>query len=314
MAAAEQYGEERVAVGAPHDVVDVGVGHAGRVHRAHEGAHVVGGERVEEHPGDQGQPGPLGQGAPQRVPAVQVVAAVARDDHDADGGQPGEQEAEQVAGGLVGPVDVLDDQRDRLVAGEVAQSGEDGVEQLAALDRYLRLGRATGQQPGQRGEAFEQVVAEFGAFGGEPGERLGERQVGRRGVAEVDAVTDQAEDAVGRRAAQELAQQARLAHAGVAADDDGRRQPGLRGADRADEAAELGSSADERSVGAGHGTILSWISDSRAQVSLTAIGPAIGPVRGPALRPGFETISGDGRRRRAPGARPGAAGATRGTG
>src|SRR5436305_1327634 len=84
-----------------------------------------------------------------RRPPVQVVAAVAGDDHDAYGAEPGEEEAEQVTGGLVGPVDVLDDERDRVDRGEMAEGGQDRVEQLAALDRHAGVGRPAGQQAGQ---------------------------------------------------------------------------------------------------------------------------------------------------------------------
>jgi hypothetical protein len=158
-------------------------------------------------------------------------------------------------------VHVLDDEGDRLSAGEVGQCGEHRVEELAPLDRHLRLRAAAGQQPGERREAGDEMVPDFGVLRGEPGERLAERQVRRRGVTQIDAVPDEAQDALRRRAAEQLAQEPGLAHAGVATHDHRRRRAGLRGADRADEAAEFVGATDERTSGAGHRPIVSWSAD-----------------------------------------------------
>lgn len=55
----------------------------------------------------------LGEHGAQRVAAVEVVRAVARDDEQMVGAQPREEEAQDVARGRVGPVQVLDDQDER---------------------------------------------------------------------------------------------------------------------------------------------------------------------------------------------------------
>src|SRR3546814_9056006 len=62
---------------------------------------------------DAAHPGPLGDLATQRMPPVQVLAAIAEHPCHAIGEWSRDQEADQVAGGLVGPVHVLDDEQER---------------------------------------------------------------------------------------------------------------------------------------------------------------------------------------------------------
>ncbi len=96
---------------------------------------------------------PFGRRRPQRVPAVDVVAAVRGDDRDPLRAQPGEQEAEQVAGGLIGPVDVFEQQQDGLQLGDRGERVENRFEQRRLLDAVVTANRsvvaaARGQQPG----------------------------------------------------------------------------------------------------------------------------------------------------------------------
>ena len=100
---------------------------------ADQGADVVVGQPAEVEPGDAGQPGPLGGGGAQRVPAVQVVAAVGRDDRDRGVEAAGEQEAEHLAGGPVGPVHVLDEEQQRRGPAEQLEGGVHGREQVGPV-------------------------------------------------------------------------------------------------------------------------------------------------------------------------------------
>ena len=68
------------------------------------------------------------------MPAVQVVAAVGRHDGDRRVEAPGEQEAEHLAGGLVGPVHVLDEEQQRGGPAEQLERGVHRREQLGAVD------------------------------------------------------------------------------------------------------------------------------------------------------------------------------------
>ena len=96
----------------------------------------------------------LGQPRPQRVAAVQLVAAVGGHQHDRGLGQVGHQERQQVQGRAVGPVQVLDGQDQRPLGGQPLQHAEQPLEQprpgQLARGRRGGLGRAeVGDQPGQ---------------------------------------------------------------------------------------------------------------------------------------------------------------------
>ena len=73
----------------------------------------------------------------------------------------------------------------------------------------------------------------------------GERGVRQLAVAELDAVADQHARATGARALRELRQQARLADAGLAAHQDGRRLACTRRSERRVERLQLLGAADE---------------------------------------------------------------------
>ncbi len=87
------------------------------------------------------QPGqfePLGPAAalqlakerPQRMAAAQLIRAVGQQQRHASA-QVADQEAQQVAGGLVGPVQVLDHQQQRAALSEAVQYPEQQLEQPA---------------------------------------------------------------------------------------------------------------------------------------------------------------------------------------
>src|SRR6476646_4269821 len=81
----------------------------------------------------------------ERVIAGQLVVAVGEQQDDWQLPDPAYQKAQRVDGGLVGPVDILDDQRARW---RMVQLGEQGSHDLVALTRLQSFG-----QPGADGSS-----------------------------------------------------------------------------------------------------------------------------------------------------------------
>jgi len=192
-------GEECIALGPADDAVDDRLGRWFRMQVAHQAADIGVGQRRQQHPVHLAQPRPLRERRSERMPPVQVVGAVGH--HDADGHvEPaGEQQAQHVLGGPVGPVSVLDDEEHRACGTQVGQRGMHVVEQIATADR--RRGGVGGPegQPGGGGMLLGEPPGGLWVLGGQPGEHLGEREIGRRRVPEVDAVTHHYSHAVGSR-------------------------------------------------------------------------------------------------------------------
>ena len=189
-------------------------------------------ERLDREPLDPAQAHPLRDLATERVAAVEVVGAVGHDERDARH-RTGEEEAEHVAGGLVGPVGVLDHDEDRRALGdggeEVAERVVDvaAVEGLVARRGLAAADPAAGLEAGEGGVHLEHAGGDVGEVGHEATEDLGEGEVGQRAVGEVEAVAgDDLPVGLEGRVAQGH-QEAGLAHAGVAADEHG---PGGSGA------------------------------------------------------------------------------------
>ena len=76
----ELLGEEGVALGALDHRLHLGLAQLAAPQPAHELTHVPVGQGLEVDALDGGQTGPVGQGRAQRVPTVQVVAAVGGDE------------------------------------------------------------------------------------------------------------------------------------------------------------------------------------------------------------------------------------------
>ena len=138
--------EERVALGAAHDRAQLLLADRARREAGDEQPDLVVAERAQLEPLDAAQPRPLGDLATERVAAVQVVGAVRRHDRHLPLEGTGEQEAEQVAGRLVGPVAVLDDQQHRGHRGGLLQQGVHRGEQVGPVE-HLAL------DPGRRRRA-----------------------------------------------------------------------------------------------------------------------------------------------------------------
>ena len=173
------------------------------------------------------QPADLGQEGPQRMAAGQLVGAIAGDDHHRRVGQRPGQEAQQVPGRLVGPVDVLHDHHQRTELGRPLPQHGDGLEQLQPDGlRPVRRRRQVRQQCPQCGPAragpFQHLVSPV--LGEQVAEGTDHRGVRQTVAAQRHALAaDQLRLAVGQGRAQvgdEGLDHGRLAGTRVAADDD----------------------------------------------------------------------------------------------
>jgi hypothetical protein len=189
-------GEERVAFGARHDGLQGALRHRGGVQGANEGPDVGVGEGLQLEPGHGGQAGPLGDGLAQRMPAVQVVTAVRRDDRDSTVERPGEQEAQHLPRRLVGPVEVFDDEEQGLGDRELVERSMDGVEEVGPLDPLGFGVIAVGEeaparhQAGDGGAGGDECLGEGGRVRREATEGFAEGEVREGAVAEVEAVSE----------------------------------------------------------------------------------------------------------------------------
>jgi hypothetical protein len=186
------------------------------------------------------QPGPLGESRAERVSAVDVVAAVGDDEGDRRVELPGEEVAEQLAGRLVGPVGVLDDDEQRLDASNLLEQGVDAREEVGATGPVVAAGRAVGriatlghanslprQQPLDGWKRLGNGRDHGRLLVLKPAEDLREGQVGKGAVTEIEAVADD-DEAAGRDG--EVAQRQQepgLANAGIAAEENGAAAVGV---------------------------------------------------------------------------------------
>jgi hypothetical protein len=252
-------GEERVALGAGQDPVD----HGRRDRVAGDRLEVLGqlepvegGELDALQVGDADQ---LGQQRAQGVAAVQLVGPVAGHQGDPAAAQGPDQEGQQVAGGAVGPVQVLDDQQQRGQLGQADQQRQHPVEQLDPFEavpgrrRRTLAGGHLGQQPAQAGQGRGQGGGDLGLAraGAEVAEGVDEGHVREADVADLHAAADQHPDAAALGPGGELGQQPGLADAGVAGDQPDRRPATLGPVEQAEQALELLGPADEAAGGCG---------------------------------------------------------------
>jgi hypothetical protein len=92
------------------------------------------GEWGQLQPLHSGQPDQLGQQRPQWVPPVQLVGPVADRERHPGPAQGAGQEGDQVTGGAVGPVEVLQHQHHRGPLGQAHQHGPHRVEHLELVE------------------------------------------------------------------------------------------------------------------------------------------------------------------------------------
>ncbi|ESU47380.1 hypothetical protein P376_4642 [Streptomyces sp. HCCB10043] len=241
--------EEGVAVGAFEDLVDeCGLGDLGE-DAGQLAADLVVAEPVEFDAGDATQPVQLGEEGAQGVAAVDVVGAVGADDHEAAGTQGAEEIGEQMPGGGVRPVQILQDEDDRAVGGDLLQQASGEFEEAggAVLVGGVPVGRAQlGQEAGQlallAGAGGGHLLGQSTPQGAQGGREGGERQpVG----PDLDAGSDGDHGVapLGRR--DELLDQAGLADARLAADQQRLRIAGSGPRERLGERRELLGAPDE---------------------------------------------------------------------
>ena len=248
--------EERVALGAADDVADPLLRQRVGVEALDQEADVVGVEGLELDPLDAGHPGPHGDLPAERVTAVEVVGPVGADQGHGRLEAAPEQEADQVARRLVGPVEVLHDQEQGLVGAGRLREGVDAVEQGGLVGRDglgvggLAQHPLAGQQTEQGGVAGRDVVEQLGHFAGDPAGDLGEGQVGKGGVGEVEAVPGEHLPAAVDDPVAELGEEPCLADAGVSGEQDEgalveRGDAGRGDAERGAQVLQLGISSDQ---------------------------------------------------------------------
>ena len=200
---------------------------------------------------------------------MQLVAAVGEQQQQGRRLHVVDQEAEQVKGRLVGPVQVLDDQDRRGPGGQALQQRQHGLEQ-AGLRRRVgaepawcpasrRLGGhlpEVGDQAREQGPPRPEQLVEGGRLPvpAEPAQRLGHRGEGQGALAELDAAAQQHLAAALARPRGELTGQPGLADPGLAAEAHGQGLAGAGAGERRFEAGQLGAAANEARAGdaAGH--------------------------------------------------------------
>ncbi len=191
----------------------------------------------------------LGEHRPQRVPPVQVIATERADDQHARVTQVAGEEHEEVTRGVIGPVQVLEEQQRRDAVAEANDRAEQVLEQRRpAVAGVVAAVVQLGEKPGQRGFG----VADDGGL--ERGievpvrvaQRLHDRPEGQRPVHELHARA-RGDQATGfPHPGGELGDEPGLADAGFAADQvGGRALFARRGLEGCDEHIELGLPADE---------------------------------------------------------------------
>ena len=153
----ELLGEEGVALGAPGDLVGRDGVVGGALDAGDELAHGVVGQRGELDVLEPRDARPHGERLVEGVAAVEVVGAVGHDETDGRGEAAGQQEGDEVARGVVGPVDVLDDDEGGLRVAERREQGMDGLGDLAgvggparACSARRRRRRTSDTSPGSR--------------------------------------------------------------------------------------------------------------------------------------------------------------------
>lgn len=87
----------------------------------------------------------FGEEGAQRVAAVDVVGAVGGEDDEAAGAQRAQEVGEEVAGGGVRPVQVLQDEDDRPVGGEAFQEADGEFEEAGRAFLVVPCARGLAQ-------------------------------------------------------------------------------------------------------------------------------------------------------------------------
>ena len=164
----------------------------------------------------------LGQEGPQRVPTVQLVRTVRHRHEHGFAHDVADEEREEIARGLIGPVEIFDGEHDRRSPRQTLQHAEEKLEQAMGRHRFVAI------DPERRDEASKtggggpddlregRLVETIGEWS-QPLDDGAERQ---RPLAEIHAATGQNEGTGTTGPIQQLTEKPGLANAGFAPDDD----------------------------------------------------------------------------------------------
>ncbi len=224
---------EGVAAGPPHHRLD---GHRGRQvtgDPGHLAADVVRAEGRQVEADDPRQSLDLGQPRAQRRIPADVVAAVRGDQHGPRQAATVGEGSDEVQGRAIGPMHILEHEADRAVDACSVERSSHGIEQRGPRQVRRQLAGRLDRLVAEAGQQLHQVEAtDVGDRG--PGRRLelrpqvvqgsGDRGVWRRAGTERRACARTHDDVRGVRQRGQLADESRLADAGVP-DDQG--EPGV---------------------------------------------------------------------------------------
>jgi hypothetical protein len=196
---------------------------------------------------------PAGDQRPQRMAAVQLVGAEADDHQHAIGAHGAHEQGHEIERRPIRPMQVLDHEHERAVGREPLDHADDQLEQACRATLTERGGaeRAVGVEAGQD-------LCQLGAGGPDDGvellrrriaheraQRVRERAERQPLAAHLDAAAGEDPHPRGVRALSGLLDQSRLAHAGLATEEDHRRIARDSSVQRGGQRRQLGFSADE---------------------------------------------------------------------
>ena len=196
---------------------------------------------------------PAGDERAQRVAAVQLVGTEADDHEHATGVQGAHEQGHEVERRPVRPVQILDHEHERAVGGQALDHAHDQLEQArrAALTERRRVQCAVRvevrehlRQLRARGPD-ESVELLRGRLAHERAQRVCERAERQALAAHLDAAAREHPRARVAGAPGRLLDEPRLAHAGLAADENDRGIPRDGGVERGHQRCQLGVAADE---------------------------------------------------------------------
>jgi hypothetical protein len=215
-------------------------------------------EWLDLEPLHAGRAAQLGEERQQRMASVELVGAVGQQEHDGGVAQVAHEEAEQVAGRAIRPVEVLDHEEDGRPRGEPLEDAEEQLEHPA----LGRLDAQTGPRVVDHGTEIRHEARQLGPARAEDGfdvrgrrpadqtaQGLDDRGIGQGAVSEQDAAALEHLGAGGPGPLPELRHQPRLADPRLAGEERRAALPVHRPAERRLEASELVDATDQDGTG-----------------------------------------------------------------
>ena len=157
----------------------------------HDAAQVGVRQGAELDASEGGQPRPQRESAHKGMTAVDVVAAPGDEQAHAVGTAAREQQSEQLAGRLVGPVNVLDDDEHRPAATEGGERAVHRLDEIGAPDVPAHPARQARHEGDQARVCRDQLVDEVAVPGVQARQHLDEGEVGKGRAGLADAMPDE---------------------------------------------------------------------------------------------------------------------------